>query len=62
MAVKLGEKGVKSLDDVADLASDELREIVGVDNLAEGKANEIIMAERAHWFADEGETAPSAPA
>src|ERR1700742_2003453 len=53
MAVKLGEKGVKSLDDVADLAGDELREIIGTDNLTEGKANEIIMAARAHWFADE---------
>ncbi|HUY68161.1 MAG TPA: transcription termination factor NusA [Alphaproteobacteria bacterium] len=61
MLVILGEKGVKTLDDVADLAGDELREIVGVDNLGETKANEIIMAARAHWFADEGEK-PSAPA
>ena len=60
MAVKLGEKGIKSLDDVADLASDELRDIVGADNLTENKANEIIMAARAHWFA-EGD-APSTPA
>ena len=56
MVVKLGEKGVKTLDDVADLASDELRDIVGNDELTEGKANEIIMAARAHWFTD----APSA--
>ena len=62
MAVKLGEKSVKSLDDVADLASDELREIIGTDNLTEGKANEIIMAARAHWFADGAENAPSVPA
>jgi N utilization substance protein A len=60
MVVKLGEKGVKSLDDVADLASDELREILGVDNLTENKANEIIMAARAHWFEGE-ETPPSKP-
>lgn len=53
MAVKLGEKGVKTLDDVADLAGDELREIVGEDELTENKANEMIMAARAHWFADE---------
>ena len=52
MAVKLGGKGVKTLDDVADLASDELREIVGNDDLTEAKANEIIMAARAHWFDD----------
>ena len=58
MLVKLGDKGVKTLDDVADLASDELREIIGGDNLTESKANEIIMAARAHWFA--GETTPPA--
>ncbi len=52
MAVKLGEKGVKTLDDVADLAGDELREIIGADELTENKANEIIMAARAHWFQD----------
>ena len=51
MAVKLGEKGIKTLDDVADLASDELREIVGED-LTESSANETIMAAREHWFAD----------
>jgi N utilization substance protein A len=62
MAVKLGEKSVKSLDDVADLASDELREIIGVDNLTENKANEIIMAARAHWFTEGAEQAPSVPA
>jgi N utilization substance protein A len=50
MVVKLGEKGVKTLDDVADLAGDELREIVGNDELSESQANEIIMAARAHWF------------
>jgi N utilization substance protein A len=52
MAVKLGEKGLKTLDDVADLASDELREIIGNDELNEAKANEIIMAARAHWFTE----------
>ena len=59
MVVKLGEKGIKSLDDVADLASDELREIVG-DSLTEAKANEIIMAARAHWFAEADASQPSA--
>ncbi|OYV49021.1 MAG: transcription termination/antitermination protein NusA [Acidocella sp. 35-58-6] len=51
--IALGEKGVKSLDDLADLAGDELVEIVGADALSEEAANEIIMAARAHWFADE---------
>ena len=57
--VKLGEKGVKTLDDVADLASDELREILGMDALTESKANEIIMAARAHWFAEGSATTPA---
>jgi len=48
--VALGEKGVKTLDDLADLAGDELIEIVGADNMTEEAANEIIMAARAHWF------------
>ena len=51
--VSLGEKGVKTLDDLADLASDELIEIVGKDEMSEDDANAIIMAARAHWF--EGE-------
>ncbi|MDX9689583.1 MAG: transcription termination/antitermination protein NusA [Proteobacteria bacterium] len=55
-AVKLGEKGIKTLDDVADLAGDELREILGEDELTETRANEMIMAARAHWFADEPST------
>jgi N utilization substance protein A len=53
MLVALGEKGVKTLDDLADLASDELIEIVGTDNLDEATANEVIMAARAHWFEPE---------
>jgi len=53
MLAALGEKGVKTLDDLADLASDELVEIVGEANMDEAVANEVIMAARAHWFADE---------
>jgi N utilization substance protein A len=53
MLVALGEKGVKTLDDLADLASDELTEIVGTDAMDEEVANEVIMAARAHWFDDE---------
>jgi N utilization substance protein A len=48
--VKLGENGVKTLDDLGDLAGDELREILGADVLNEDEANELIMAARAHWF------------
>ena len=50
MLVQLGEKGVKTLDDLADLASDELVEIVGESSMNEDTANEIIMMARAHWF------------
>ena len=60
MLVALGEKGVKSLDDLADLASDELIEIVGADKVDEATANDVIMAARAHWFEDEA--APEAGA
>ncbi|CAO3399187.1 transcription termination factor NusA [Azospirillum palustre] len=65
--VKLGENGVKTLDDLADLAGDELVEILGKDGAkdapSEEEANAIIMAARAHWFEGEGEDgAAAAPA
>jgi N utilization substance protein A len=53
MLVKLGEKGVKTLDDLGDLAGDELIEIVGKDAMEEEQANAIIMKAREHWFAEE---------
>lgn len=53
MQVALGEKDVKTLDDLADLASDELIEIVGVEAMDEDSANAVIMAARAHWFEDD---------
>ncbi len=53
MLVTMGEKGVKTLDDLADLASDELIEMLGEGSLNEATANEVIMAARAHWFADD---------
>ncbi len=58
MLVKLGEAGVKTLDDLADLASDELIDIVGADEMNEDEANAVIMAARAHWFGDEETAAP----
>ncbi len=56
--ITLGEKGVKTLDDLADLAGDELVEMLGAEALTEEQANEVIMAARAHWF--EGEGGPAA--
>lgn len=65
MLVTLGEKGVKTLDDLADLAGDELVEILGAEAIDEDAANEIIMLARAHWFEDEAapaEAVAEAPA
>ncbi len=54
MLAKLGESGVKTLDDLGDLAGDELIEVLkGSVAITEEQANTIIMAARAHWFEDE---------
>lgn len=53
----LGEKGVKTLDDLADLAGDELVEMLGEKSISENEANALIMKAREHWFADEESTA-----
>jgi transcription termination/antitermination protein NusA len=54
MLAKLGESGVKTLDDLGDLAGDELVEVLkGSVAITEEQANTIIMAARAHWFTDE---------
>jgi N utilization substance protein A len=61
MLVALGEKNIRTLDDFADLAGDELLELlnasdkggVGLDPEA---TNAMIMRARAHWF--EGEPSP----
>jgi len=47
--VLLGKADVKTLDDLADLSSDELVEIIG-EKLSLSKANDIIMKAREHWF------------
>ena len=53
MLAALGEAKVKTLDDFADLASDELIDIVGKGAMDEETANNLIMKAREHWFADE---------
>jgi N utilization substance protein A len=66
MLVVLGENGVKTLDDLGDLATDELVDtrdgILKDFDLTAEEGNAIIMAARAHWF--EGEETPpeAAPA
>ena len=67
MLVTLGEAGIKTIDDLGDLATDELidpgnregegRGILAEYGLDEDQANAIIMAARAHWFDDEEEPA-----
>ena len=56
--VALGEAGVKTLDDLADLSGDELLEIAPQGTLTADRANEVIMAARAHWFREEELPAP----
>src|SRR5207237_4060478 len=60
MLVELGKKGVKTLDDLGDLATDELVDqrtgILRTFKLGEDAGNRIIMAARAHWFDDDGAT------
>jgi N utilization substance protein A len=57
MSVQLGEAGIKTLDNLADLASDELQEVLGEIKLIGEEADKIIMAARAHWFEGEETTA-----
>jgi len=49
LAKALARKGVRSRDDLADLAVDELVEMGAID---EKKAAELIMDARKHWFAE----------
>lgn len=50
MIVKLGQNNIKTLDDLGDLASDELLELLQSKTLTQEQANDIIMKARAHWF------------
>jgi N utilization substance protein A len=64
--VALGEAGIRTRDDLADLASDELIDseegVLRAFGLGEENANAIIMAARAHWFEDEEPAADEAAA
>ncbi len=53
MLVKLGEAKIITLDDLADLSADELRDILGKDQLNKEQANAIIMKAREHWFEED---------
>ncbi|MCL2346098.1 MAG: transcription termination factor NusA [Desulfobulbus sp.] len=47
LAAKLAEHGIKTRDDLAELAVDELTEMTGIDD---ERAKELILKARAHWF------------
>jgi N utilization substance protein A len=54
MLLTLAENDIRSLDDLAGLDNEELLEFLGPHGLSDdGEAGDIIMAARAHWFADE---------
>jgi len=50
LAAKLAKNGVTDRDALADLATDELMEMTGIDA---GRATALITVARAHWFAEE---------
>lgn len=47
IAYALAERGVRTRDDLADMAADEISDIEGLDDAS---AKKLIMAARAHWF------------
>ncbi|HSH29759.1 MAG TPA: transcription termination factor NusA [Thiohalobacter sp.] len=51
LAYKLAAKGVRTQEDLAELAVDELQEIA--EDMDEDRAGALIMAARAPWFAEE---------
>ena len=54
MLLTLAENEIRTLDDLAGLDNEELVEFLGQHGLSDdGEAGDIIMAARAHWFADE---------
>ncbi|MGH8428046.1 MAG: transcription termination factor NusA [Gammaproteobacteria bacterium] len=54
LAVKLAAQGVKTREDLADLATDELVELTGMESV---EAAALIMVARAVWFPEADETA-----
>jgi len=47
LAYILADKGIRTRDDLADLATDELQ---AVTDLSEADASKLIMEARQHWF------------
>ena len=53
MLVILGKNNIKTKNDLADLASDELQDILGEKMQSVDDANKIIMKAREDWFKDQ---------
>jgi N utilization substance protein A len=51
LAFRLAEKGIRTRDDLADCAVDEVED---VEDLDPELAAKLIMEARSHWFAEEG--------
>ena len=49
LAAKLAENSIRTRDDLAELAVDELTEMTGIED---ERARTLIMAARAHWFVE----------
>jgi len=54
LAAALGRGGVKTLDDLGDLATDELQDILKDHGVDKAFCEKLIMDARAHWFTDDG--------
>jgi N utilization substance protein A len=50
LAARLAANNIRSRDDLGELAVDELTEMTNID---EERAKTVIMAARAHWFAED---------
>ena len=51
--VQLGNANIKTIDNLADLASDELKEILEDISISSKEADEIIMRARSSWFEED---------
>jgi len=60
LMVSFGEKGIKTLDDLGDLAADEFIELIPDSGLTEEQINALIMKAREHWFPEEEDTVSDA--
>ncbi|MGH8378539.1 MAG: helix-hairpin-helix domain-containing protein, partial [Gammaproteobacteria bacterium] len=50
VAYRLAGRGIVTMEDLADQAVDDIKDVEGLDEV---KAGELIMAARAPWFASE---------